>query len=65
MTTQDGDVIALIGTGSGRAVPPGETTNFRTMLHLHTTSAKFADLNETAWAIEYNVDADGSAVNKC
>ena len=32
MTTQDGDVIALIGNGSGRAVTPGETTNFQTML---------------------------------
>jgi len=65
MTTQNGDVIALIGNGSGRAVPPGEPTNFRTMWHLHTTSAKFADLNGTAWAVEYNVDPDGSAVNKC
>ena len=33
MTTKDGDVISLIGNGSGKAVPPGETTNFRTMLH--------------------------------
>ena len=64
MTTQDGEVIALIGNGSGRAVPLGETTNFRTMLHPHTTSAKFADLNGTAWAGEYDVNADGSAVNK-
>ena len=31
MTTQNGDVIALIGNGSGRSVPPGEPTNFRTM----------------------------------
>ena len=31
MATQNGDVIALIGNGSGRSVPPGEATNFRTM----------------------------------
>ena len=31
MTTQNGDVIALIGNGSGIAVPPGGPTNFRTM----------------------------------
>ena len=31
MTTQNEDVIALIGNGSGRAVPPGGPTNFRTM----------------------------------
>jgi len=65
MTTQDGDVIALIGNGSGKAVPPGETTNFRTMLHPHSASPKYADLNGTAWAGEYDVNADGSAVNKC
>ena len=64
MTTQDGDVIALIDNGSGTAVSPGETTNFRTMLHSHTTSAKFADLNGSAWAGEYDVNADGSAVKK-
>ena len=65
MTTQDGDVIALMGNGSEKAVPPGETTNFRTMLYPHTTSAEFADLNGTAWAGQYDVNADGSAVNKC
>ena len=64
-TTQDGDVISLIGNGSGKAAPPGATTNFRTMLHPHTASPKYADLNGTAWAGEYDVNPDGSAVNKC
>ncbi len=64
MTTQDGDVINLIGHGSGRAAPPGDTTRFRTMLHPHTTSAKFADLNSIGLAGEYDVAPDGSAVNK-
>ena len=65
MTTQDGDVISLIRNGSGKAAPPGATTNFRTMLHPHTASPKYADLNGTAWAGEYDVNPDGSAVNKC
>ena len=65
MTTQDGDVISLIGNGSGKAAPPGATTNFRTMLHPHAASPKYADLNGTAWAGEYDVNPDGSAVNKC
>ena len=65
MTTQDGDVISLIGNGSGKAAPPGAPTNFRTMLHPHTASPKYADLNGTAWAGEYDVNPDGSAVNKC
>ena len=65
MTTQDGDVINLIGHGSGQAVPPGGMTKFRTMLHPHTASAKYADLNSIGLAGEYEVDPDGSAVNKC
>ena len=65
MTTQDGDVITLIGHGSGKTPPPGGTTNFRTMLHPHSASAKYADLNGTALAGEYDVAPDGSAVNKC
>ena len=65
MTTEDGDVINLIGNGSGRTPPPGGTTNFRTMLHRHTTSETYADLNGAALAGEYDVAPDGSAVNKC
>ena len=65
MTTQDGDVIHLIGHGSGRTPPPGETTHFRTMLHPHSTSPKYADLNGIGLAGEYDVIPDGSAVNKC
>ena len=65
MTTQDGDVLHLIGHGSGQAAPPGGTTKFRTMLHSHTASAKYADLNTIGLAGEYEVAPDGSAVNKC
>jgi len=65
MTTQDGDVIHLIGHGSGQAALPGGTTNFRTRLHPHSTSAKHADLNSIGLAGEYDVAPDGSAVNKC
>ena len=65
MTTQDGDVIQLIGHGSGQAPPPGEATKFHTMIHPHSTAAKYADLNVIGLAGEYDVDPDGSAVNKC
>ena len=65
MTTQDGDVLQLIGHGSGQAPAPGGTTNFRTMLHVHTTSAKYADLNTIGLVGNYDVAADGNAVNKC
>ncbi len=65
MTTQDGDVINLIGHGSAQAAPPGGTTKFRTMLHPHAASAKYADLNGIGLAGEYDVAPDGSAVNNC
>jgi hypothetical protein len=64
MTTQDGDVINLVGAGSGLTPAPGGKTRFLTMLHAHTSSAKFADLNGIGLVGEYIVAADGSAVNK-
>ncbi len=65
MTTQDGDVIHLIGHGSGQAPAPGGTLNFRVMIHPHTTSAKYADLNSIGLVGNYHVDADGKTVLKC
>ena len=65
MTTQDGDVIHMIGHGSGVTPPPGGTVTFRTMLHPHSTSAKYADLNAIGLAGIYEVAPDGSATNKC
>jgi hypothetical protein len=64
MTTQEGDVIHLIGHGSGQAPPPGGTTRFHTMLHPYSTSAKYADLNSIGLAGEYDVNPDGSAINR-
>ena len=64
MTTQDGDVIFLTGSGVCKAVGPGETTRFRTMLYAHSASAKYADLNCIGLVGEYDVAPDGSAINK-
>ena len=65
MTTQDGDVVSMVGAGSGKIVPPGATNNFRTMLHPHSAAAKYADLNGSTLVGEYDLNADGSAINKC
>ena len=65
LTTQNGDVIQLTGHGSGQAPAPGSVTNFRTMLHAHTASAKYADLNTIGLVGNYDVAADVNAVNKC
>jgi hypothetical protein len=64
MTTGEGDVITLKGHGSAKAVGAGEKTKFRTMLHTHSASAKYADLNSIGLAGEYDVDPSGSATNK-
>jgi hypothetical protein len=65
MTTQDGDVVHLIGHGSAEAPPAGGTARFCTMLHPHSTSAKYADLNTIGLVGEYEVAPDGTATNKC
>ena len=65
MTTQDGDVVHLIGHGSAEAPPPGGTARFCTMLHPHSTSEKYADLNTIGLVGEYEVAPDGTATNKC
>ena len=64
MTTQDGDVIHLIGHGSGQAPAPGGATKWSVMIHPHSTSAKYADLNSIGLVGNYDVAADGSTVFK-
>ncbi len=65
LTTQAGDVLQLTGHGSGQAPSPGDPTKFRTMLHVHTVAAKYVDLNSIGLVGNYEVTADGNAVNKC
>lgn len=65
MTTADGDVLNLIGSGAARIAGPGESTNFRTMLFVHTAAPQFTDLNYVGLVGEYDVSADGTATNKC
>ena len=64
MTTQDGDVIQLKGSGSGQAAAPGDTINFRTINFAHTASVKYADLNSIGLVGHYDVASDGSTVSK-
>ena len=64
LTTESGDVVHLIGHGSGK-VNPGGTIRFLTMLHPHGAPGDNADLNTIALAGEYEVAPDGTATNKC
>jgi len=63
LTTVNGDVIHLIGSGSGKA-NPGGTVRFCTMLHPHGATGQNADLNGIGLVGEYDVAADGTANNK-
>ena len=64
MTTEDGDVISLVGNGSGQAAPPGGAIELRVFLHPYSTSSKYSDLNSIGLVGEYDVAADGSAASK-
>jgi len=65
MTTVDGDVLDVIGSGAAKTAGPGESTNFRTMLFVHTAAPRFTDLNYVGLVGEYDVTADGIATNRC
>lgn len=63
LTTESGDVVHLIGHGSGKA-NPGGAVKFLTMPHPHAATGQNADLNGIGLVGEYAVAADGTATNK-
>jgi hypothetical protein len=64
MNISNGDVIRLIGHGTGRVLDNG-IVRFSTMLHPHTNSESNKHLNYIALVGEYEVQSDGTATNKC
>ena len=64
LTTVNGDVVHLIGHGSGKA-NPGSSVRFLTMLHAHGATGQNTDLNNIGLVGEYEVTVDGTATNKC
>ena len=64
MTTADGDVIHLIGSGAAKSAGPDGSINYRGAIYFHTSSEKFASLNGAVGVHEYNVDPEGNAVIK-
>ena len=65
ITTKDGDVIVVTATGSGKVPAPGGAIKFRTMVHVQSAPAKYADLQGIGLAGEYDVQPDGGATHKC
>ena len=64
MTTADGDVIHLAGSGAAKSAGPDGSVNYRGAIYFHTGSEKFASLNGAVGVHEYNVDVEGNAVIK-
>ena len=64
MTTENGDVVNLTGSGSAKVPTGGSPTLYRVINHYHTTSEKLQDLNYIAVVGEYEISADGSTVGK-
>ena len=63
MTTKDGDVIHLLGSGAAKSTKDVSVA-FRGSIYFQTTAEKYAHLNTIAGVHEYEVDSEGNAVNK-
>ncbi len=64
MTTKDGDVIQLLGSGASKAPSSDGVTRYRGATYFTTTSKKFADLNGLVGVFEYDVTPDGTTTSK-
>ena len=60
MTTVDGDVLQLQGSGSAKSVAEDGSIAYRGVWHFHTESEKHAALNGGVGVFTYDVDADGA-----
>ena len=64
MTTKDGEVIGLLGSGTAKVAGLDGTVHYRGAIYFNTTAAKYAKLNGTAGVHEYEVSAAGSLTTK-
>ena len=64
MTTENGDVINLIGSGSAKVPVAGNPTLYRVINHYHSASENFEDLNYIAVIGEYDISSDGSTIGR-
>jgi hypothetical protein len=62
MTTKDGALINLVGSGVGKAV--GDGFEYRGTIYFHTSAEKYSHLNTIAGVHEYDVDGAGNTVIK-
>ena len=64
MTTANGDLIHLKGTGAAKSAGADGSVSYRGTIYFHTSSEKFTSLNGAVGVHEYEVDAEGNAVIK-
>ena len=64
MTTEHGDIIRLIGSGTAAVGAPGSGISYRGSIYFHTNSDRFSHLNSIMGAHEHEVAPDGSATVK-
>jgi hypothetical protein len=64
MTTKDGDVVNLIGSGGAKARGSDGSVHYRGVIYFHTRSQKLSNLNGATGVFEYDVDAAGNTVAK-
>lgn len=59
MTTAEGDVIHMHGTGSAKSIAEDGSIAYRGAMHFHTDSEKHAALNGGVGVFSYDVGVDG------
>lgn len=64
LTTANGDVLRLTGSGSAPGFNADGTLSYRGAIYIRTTSEGFAQLHGTAGVYEYDVNPDGTASTK-
>ncbi len=64
MTTKNGDMIALDGTGASKGANQDGSVAWRGMITFQTASEEFAQLNGMAGVFEYDVDGEGNTTTK-
>ena len=64
MTTTDGDVIGLLGSGTAKAPGPDGIVHYRGAIYFRTAAARYSRLNGTVGVHEYEAHASGSLTTK-
>src|SRR5262245_5301492 len=64
MTTKDGDVIGLLGSGTAKPAGSDGTIHYRGAIYFNTAGAKYSKLNGSVGVHEYDVSASGSLTTK-